>query len=390
MATTKGIVSIAYPEIQKKLAANIGSYRTYISDFINSRHQDLYANAPLHQIYFSANDTSKFFNATKIEVDVITKAIQNTFYYKIANFNPRCAKDETTIAMLCIVKYFKDKGMKKELDLSLINLAFSGKIYTSIFHGSFPVTEPQENVMQYVITNKCSNKFDIIKEGSLIGAIKSIATTWVNAYPDKFKRFDDDDVKYLIQQLHNRIRSFMNNIAELYYEAYENKEYLTYDSDDVSEDNYHLADSDSFKMHRAVAATMSAINNHGVDQRICKMASNENVKVDELKSIIENLLADTNNSKLIEELITLTIVCFYMDPVNKGKNVTDLSFVSYTIKPKPNAKNKYIVRQKEIITIMLVNNSEHFMRRKSRAATEQAYYKAMNAYFAILIQNANK
>ena len=33
----------------------------------------------------------------------------------------------------------------------------------------------------------------------------------------------------------------MNNIASLYYEAYENKEYITYDSDDLSEDNYHLA-----------------------------------------------------------------------------------------------------------------------------------------------------
>ena len=96
-----------------------------------------------------------------------------------------------------------------------------------------------------------NNKFDIVREGNVIGAVKSISTTWVKSYSQRFREFHDDDCVYLIQQLHNRIRSFMSNIAELYYDAVKNKDlYMTYDADNISEDDYHLADSDSFKLGR--------------------------------------------------------------------------------------------------------------------------------------------
>ena len=243
--------------------------------------------------------------------------------------------------------------------------------------------------MEYVVTNVLTNKFDIVREGNVVGAIKSISNTWYTSYTDKFKDFHDDDCVYLIQQLHNRLRSFMSNIAEVYYDYNANKDlYITYDSDDVSEDNYRLADSDSFKMTRFVENTMTFINSHGIDYRICKMATNDLIKMDELKSIIENILADNKNIPLIKEYITLMIVCYFQQ--SKTKDVRDLDFVSYCIKPKPNAKDKYTLRQKELIDQILINNSEHFARRRNRAATEAAYYRAINAYFALTIQQANK
>ena len=235
----------------------------------------------------------------------------------------------------------------------------------------------------------CTNKYDIVREGSVIGAVKSIALTWLNSYDDRFRDFHDDDVTYLVQQLRNRIKSFMINIAELYYEAYKNKDmYITYDSDSVSEDDFHLADSDTFKIERIVSATMNYINSHGINYRICKMASNNLVKLDELKSIIEMLISNNNNLPLIREYITLIVSCFYRD--NPKSDVRDLEFVSYTVKAKPNSKDKYILRQKELLDLMLINNSEHFARRRSRDATESAYYRSINAYFALVVQEAMK
>ena len=49
--------------------------------------------------------------------------------------------------------------MKKELDLALVNLAFSGKYYPSIWYRSFPTVAPQEHIMEYVVNNKLSNKY---------------------------------------------------------------------------------------------------------------------------------------------------------------------------------------------------------------------------------------
>lgn len=389
MKDTTSILKIAYPNAENAMKKNLSKYKQYVSKFMNNRAELLYSNMPSKQIYFSQNDCDEFFKMTGISETVIREAIQGAYYYEIANFNPSYAKDETTIAMLCCVRYFKLKNMKKELELALILLSFSGKFYPSVWYGSYPTNPPYEHVMEYVVTHMCTNKFDIVREGSVVGAVKSIALTWVNSYDDRFKDFHDDDVAYLVQQLRNRIKSFMINIAELYYEAYKNKDmYITYDSDSVAEDDFHLADSDSFKIERIVSASMNYINSHGVDYRICKMASNNLVKMDELKSIIEMILTNNNNIPLIKEFITLVVACFYRD--NPKSDVRDLEFVSYTIKAKPNSKDPYIVRQKELLDIMLINNSEHFARRRSRDATESAYYRSINAYFALIIQQAMK
>lgn len=388
MKDTKSILDVAYPEVEKNIKQNLSKYKKYLSQFINYRADQLYSNSPCKQMYFSQNDVDEFFKFTNINPTVIKSAISNTYYADIANFNPRYAKDECTVALLCIIRYFKLKNMKKELELAMINLAFSGKYYPSIFYASFPVTAPQEQIMEYVVTHMCTNKFDIVREGNVIGAIKSICNTWVNSYNSRFKDFHDDDCVYLIQQLHNRIKSFMNNIAELYYQAYEDKDYITYDSDDISEDNYHLADSDTLKLQRIVEATMTRINTKGVDYRLCKMSSSDLVKTEELKSIIENLLSDPKNTPIIREFITLQIACYFQE--SKTKEVRDIAFVAYCIKPKSNTKNKYVLRQKELIEQILINNSEHFVRRKNRDATAQAYYRSINEYFAQTIQEAVK
>ena len=249
MKDTKAILDIAYPEIEKCIKNNIPQYKKYISKFINKRSKQLYSNVPCEQIYFTADDETEFYTMLGINKGVITKAIQNTYYYEIGNFNPSYAKDETTIAMLCIVRFFKLNNKSKELDLALTNIAFSGKFYPSIFYRSFPTVAPQEHIMEYVVTHMTTNKFDIAREGSVIGAVKSISNTWLNTYTSRFKDFHDDDCVYLVQQLHNRIGSFMNNIASLYYQAYENKDYISYDNDDNSEDNSHSLDPDRSKLH---------------------------------------------------------------------------------------------------------------------------------------------
>lgn len=388
MKDTKAILTEAYPAIEAGLKKNTTKYKKYLSEFINRNSDILYSNIPSKQLYFSQTDCDNYFKAIGVDPNVIKNAISHTYYYEIGNFNPRYAKDETTIALMCTIRYYYLHNMKKELELALINTAFSGKYYPSIWHGSFPVTAPSEHIMEYALTHLATNKFDIVREGSVIGAVKSIATTWLDSYKTRFKDFHDDDVVYVVQQLHNRLRSFMNNIAELYYDAYKNKDaYITYDSDDVSEDNYHMADSDSLMIDRYTTSTMNYLNSHGLNYKICKLASNDLVKFDELKGIIDMLTRDNKNIPMIKDYITLMISTYYMD--TGKKNINDIDFVSYSISPKPNSKNPYHLKLKELSEKMLISNAANFSRRRSRGATESAYFRAFNAYFALLIQEAN-
>ena len=389
MKDTTAILKEIYPHVELNIKKNLSKYKQCVSRFINTRSTILYSNILTTKPYFSEDDIVDFFKSTGIDRKLVNIGISHTYYYEIANFNPRYAKEDFVVAMICVIRYFKLKNMKKELELAMLHLAFSGKFYTSIFHRSFPVTDPADYVMQYVVTNMCTNKYDIVREGNVLGAVRSVCNTWIESYGQKFKDFHDDDCTYIIQQLHNRIGSFVTNLAELYYEAYEHKDvYITYDSDDISDDNYHLADSDSFRLERCVSAAMDTINNHDINYRICKMAANQDVKMDELKSILQTTFSHNEDMPLVRDLVTLIIANYYNN--SKTKDVRDIDFITYTIKTKPNTKDPSLVKQKEILTKLLLKNSEKFKRRRNRPQTELAYYRACLAYFAILIQEANK
>ena len=243
--------------------------------------------------------------------------------------------------------------------------------------------------MDYVINNELSQKYDIKRYGSVIETVKSIGLTWINTYGDRLKRFDDEDIVYLIQQLRDRIKSFMINVAEVYYRVYEKKDsYMSYDSDNLSEDNYRLVDSDSLRIERYVEGAMNDIVSKGVDPKIIKITSNESVRFDELKSIIETIVNDRLNLQLIKELITILVSQYFI--ISKDKNVSDINFITTSITPKPNTKNKDILRINEILEHWLNENSPSYRKRKSRLATKLGYHKAVLSYFVLVTHNAAK
>ena len=240
--------------------------------------------------------------------------------------------------------------------------------------------------MEYVVNNQLSQKYDLASKGSVMGAINSICMTWVDTYKSKFKDFEDEDVVYLIQQLHSRIGSFMKNIAEEYYKAYDNKDiYMTYSSDSFEQGDYHLADNDSLKVERYTEATMAFITSNGVDYKICKACSDENITPNEAKAVIESIVMNKDNILTMKELISLMIATYFA--VDKDKDLTNISFITYSVSPKPNAKQREIIRQKEIIEDFLTESGTAYMRRRSRIATRNSYERCVRMYFALMIHN---
>ena len=391
MKNTDALVKQLYPLVSNSMSRNTNKFKQVVSRFIDKRAPLLYDTCPCDRIYFGVEDKEDFYKSMGISEKEVNSILQKTYYYNIANFNPKAAQDEFTVTILMIIRYFYLKKMKKELELATIYLAFSGKFYPSIHYGSYKVVQPSEyrHIMEYVINNKLSNKYDIKREGSVFGAVRSISLTWLDTYADKLKDCDDEDVVYLIQQLHNRIKSFMVNIAQVYYDVYNNKdEYMTFDSDNMGEESYRLADNDSLKIERHVESTMSYLNNTSVDYKICKMASDSNVKTDEVKGIIELILNDNDNLPLIKELVRLIISEYFVN--SKEKDIRDIDFITFSITPKPNSKNPGVLRQKEIIESFLSENSPAYRKRRSREATKNSYHKSILTYFVLLIHNANK
>ena len=381
-----------YKIVEEKLSSTSGkkAYLNCVSNFIEDRYANLYDNLPCSRIYFGDEDITKFFTAIGIDKLEVTKIIQETYYGNESNFSPKSAKDEFTIAMICVVKFFLDKNLKKELELALIHLSFSGKFYPSLHYRSYPTTPPVRHVMEYVVNNRLNTKFDLISEGSVLGAIRKIAITWATTYKSRFKSFKDEDIVYCISQLYSRIGSFMKNIASEYYKAYDDKDdlYIAYASDNYDKEDFHLADSDTLRIAKLTEKSVNYLTSNGVNYAICKQCSDENITTKEINSIMESLLSDPENILLCKELISLMITSYFL--VSEEKDVRNISFLTYSISAKPNSKQPDVIRIRSIVEDLLSEHSPAYIRRKSRVATKNSFERAILMYFALSIHNANR
>ena len=389
MKVTRVILQKIYPLIEQSMKKNINGYKKNVEKFISARSTDLYDIVPVRRIPFGSEDINDFFKALHIEKSQITDILSETYYWNM-NFNPRAAKDEFTIAMMMVIRYFILTNKDKEAELAAVYLAFSGKFYPSIHSQKFKIPpEKYRHIMEYVLNNVLTQKYDLKREGSVFGAVRSICKTWLNTYASKFKNPDDEDIADMIQQLHGRIKSFLGNIASAYYDAYEKRDiYFAYSSDSNDQDAYRVADSDSLIMERSVENAMAWITGRQVDYKLCKYASDQNVHTDEIKSIIESIQEDNDNLPLIRELMQLLIAEYFQN--SKDRDVTSYEFVKVSIVAKPNTKNKNILREREIIEYFLDENSPQYRKRKSRLATKSSYHRSILAYYVLVVNAANK
>ena len=389
MKVTRVAVNKIYPIVEKSLQKNTTAYKKNLQEFIKDRSNDLYDIVPVRRIPFGSEDIDSFFKAMKIDKNEITQCLSETYYWNM-NFNPRAAKDEFTMTMMMVIRYFLLKNKQTDAEISTIYLAFSGKFYPSIHSQKFKIPpEKYRHIMEYVLNNVLTQKYDLKREGSVFGAVRSICRTWLRTYTPKFKNPDDEDVADMIQQLHGRIKSFLGNIASAYYDTYEKRDtYFAYASDSNDQDSFRIADNDSLLAERCVENAMNWITTKQVDYKLCKWASDKNVKVDEIKSIIESIQEDSDNLLLIREMMQLIIADYFS--TSKNKDVTSYEFINKSIVAKPNSKNKYVIRQKEIIEYFLNENSPAYRKRKSRPDTKSSYHKSILTYYVLVINESNK
>lgn len=389
-ANTSVIKKELWPLVKSALdkPAIKSAYKRLINEFISVRTEALYDSLPCDRLLCSEAEMDKLFTVLKIKKQQVSEIIKKTYYGTIDNFNPLAAKHEFTVTLLMIIKYFIEIKSKKDYELAMIHLAFSGKFYPSVHYRSYPTVVPVRHIMEYVVNNSLSKKYDLTTYGSVFGAIKSVCTTWMTSYTERFRKCEDEDCVYLIQQLHSRIGSFTKNIAEEYYKAYEDKDlYIAYSSDSLDADDYHLADSDTLKVGKCTEKTINHINAYGVEYKLCRMAATTDITATECKAVIESIVSDRNNITTMKELISLMISLYFS---TGERDVSNINFITYTIAPKPNAKQKEILRMKEIIEEWLCESGTAYIRRRSRLATKNAYERAVRMYFALAIHNSNR
>lgn len=386
------IIDKLYPLVEKALEKNLNKFKSCIAEFINNNHKQLYDVGPYDVIYFRRSDVDKLFKALDITENEVISIMQDCFFWKIP-YNPPCAKEPYILVLMCAIRYFLKTKKQKEAELTSCYLAFSGKVYASLFVGAaFPKAPPSKyrTVMDYVINNKLTNKHTLKVEGTLFGAIKAQVNTWLGTYGgDLIGRPDDDEVGKMIQQIRDRVKSFLMNIAKLYYEAYNDKLYLNYETDNLSDGKeFRITDNDSLRATRYTENAINYMVMNAVSLQLCNKCKDENVKASEVKDIMTAIITDKKNLDELTRVVNI-LICDFMR-VYPGKSINSVDFMAHSLVQKPNTKDKYIIELNNIIVSWLDENSPNYRRRKNRIATANSYKRSCLTYITLAIVTANK
>lgn len=388
-----------YPLIEKALDKNDSKFRGNIAKFINDRHAQLFDIAPYDRIYFNQADIDNMYKSLGITEKEVDDIMKSCFFYN-SPYNPQCAKEPYVMTLMMSIRYYLKHDKRKFAELTSVYLAFSGKFYASLHSGdAFPKAPPSKHktVMDYVVNNMLTDKFDLKREGTVFGAIKSLCITWLTTYEKQLTgdkvllngaSCKDDEFGKLVQQLRDRERSFLMNIAKLYYEAIKNEQYLNYETDSLDQDNFRLTNNDSAAAARITENTMNYLTSNYISLEICNKCKDQNVKALEIKDIMESIIGDNDNLPDIRTVVNI-LVCDFMRNY-PGMRCGTVEFVSYSIKAKPNTKDKYLLQLKSIILNWLDENSPNYRKRKSRKATQISYYRSILMYFVLVINKIDR
>lgn len=389
--TTSIIVNELYNFVAPKIEKNVNRFKSMMANFINRNHKAIYDVAPYEIIYFTSKDIDDFFKSLDISPTDVISIMKDCFFWNIP-IKPQVIKEPYILVSLCIIRYFLKTKKRKEAELTGIYLAFSGKIYASLYSGvAFPTVAPSKYraVMDFVVNNMMSNKFDIKSQGNIFGAMQQLVITWLNKYGDELceKDIDDDRIKVIFAQLRDRVKSFLMNIAKMYYEAYKNKNYLNFESDNLTDGSeFRITDNDAAKATRLTEISVAFMTNNSVSLAICNKCKDANIKPTEIKDILDAVLFDKMNLNSIYR-VTNILICDFIKNY-PGVKVGGIDFIAHSIKAKPNNKDEYINEMRSIILSWLDEKSENYRRRKSRIATAISYYKAILMYFTLAISKA--
>lgn len=381
------IIDQIYPLVEAVMKTKCTALKSCIERFMHTRQASLYDYAPVDRIFFKKSDVNDFFNSINVSLKTVTNILPQLYYWNDDEL--QACKDEFSLTAFMVMRWLlNNKKDQKLIELCAVYIAFSGKFYASCHYKLWPHSLPKREVMDYVINYMLSQKYDLIKQKSVIGAVRSLTMTWLEAYKDELcSDVTDERICYIIHQLHNRILAFLKNISVLYYEAYNNKLYLNKESDNYDKEDYRIANNDSTMISSITEKTMTYFTSTQISINVCYSVASTGVDPYEIKAIMENIL---NSNERLNDLRTVinTLLTDFHSKYPDEKDMTGPKFIANSIAMKPNTKDKNIIAMKNIVLNWL-NTSERYQNIKTQA-TKNNYYKSILGYIAITVNTANK
>lgn len=311
------------------------------------------------RLLFSNTDKKIIYDVTNISEREVKETIKKASVIKSSWI---VATNPFYILSITIARWFKINKMDSEMMATMIYMSYV--LYTSAHSNSFKHL-PNKEIMDYTINN-LSNRYIIKQKGTIQGAIEhTIGEAMTGRFNDELIRGSDLDIKDIIYALQTRMHSFMNNIAEKFYENHKNGNYMFHEEEDLSEDNFRLSDNISFKIDRVVQLVSSAIITEGFDYNTCikrSVSLNPGSSTKKLVAMLNTLVEKdmTSINEMISDILTLFI---YKNTGNKIEDVGTMKFLSEALQIyKSNAQDDVTSKIKERLLSWINITSEKYGR----------------------------
>ena len=376
--TSKVVYDAIYPNIEKYFKSHSNAFQLDIRKYIDKNNETLFASGPTYRLYFTDDERDRIYSyigMRKFQIEKIIKddkRVEKSWYF----FRP------FYVVCTLLIKYYKDNKMQKQMENTILYMALS--IYSGRHAISFKYP-PNENIMNYTINN-LSNKYKIKQYGNLIESIKDTALVNYNTYAEYVEVATDVLINTFIMALHTRIAGYLNKIAEEYYKNQQEGNYLNLEQDDYSDENFKIADNDSFVIDRVSTAVTSKILSKGIDYRIVKLSANmSQVSVNGLQKSLQDIVNTKNQD--INKLITLILQIYLSEEGNTAKSIGSKKFIDHCLQiyVKSNTNDKLIIDMKDILDKWLTECSPMYVK-TNRVATKNNLRKACFLYFVLSIE----
>lgn len=359
-------------ELKRHIAEYIDRYSDVLSDIGMSK-----------KIFFLNGDKEILFKTSGLTDKQIKDIIKQSPFIKN---NWKILNESHHIAATLIIRNLLLNKNKK--DAELVAIYYGMYFYVLRYAQYFPYGA-NENIMNYTINN-LTNKYKIKQEGSLYKAIASIITVSHNTYTDELIRGKDEDIGKYVMALRTRINDFIKNIKNEYNKNHSKKNFLNIDSDDESDENYHISDNTSYAVERIANAALMNNVTYGADIELASLAANAGgVSKNEIRNVVLKIVDEETDDVL--KLFKLILQIYLVDNDNDIDDINGQKFVvkSLELYKKTNTNDDSIKQIKDILDKWLNKYSISY-RKTNRKPTLSNFRKAIYIYFVMYLQKTGK
>lgn len=371
------------PHSEKILFRYIAKYEDKNSTLLNSPYL-------LKIIPFSerGDDTNIVFKCTNIDQEELAADMKKVPLP--GNLTEKAAFMPLQVVLFLIIRYYMITNQPEKMKKICYYYGYS--LYWKRYSKQFKIGV-DEKVMIYTI-NDLSYRSLIKKLGSvreMLGYI--IMGRYQNPnYREMIVDACDEDIRYLLDQCQSDLGSKMVDIANKYYDNYENKRMiyqgktLVNDEGEQRNDTSVTATAETLAQKYTNDFFMSDLNMNRIKSAA---ALAKEVSVKELKNTIDYILNNANPA----DIHTFYSAVFYIyltmdDPRANEESVKSLKFLALMrdIIKKGNSNDVNIVKIIKLMDQWLMQGSNTF-RVTKREGTQTSYRKAVYYYFILSVTN---